>query len=245
MPKAESAPLAGRCAVVTGGTRGIGAAIARHLLADGAAVTVTGTSAEGAAQAPEGCGYVAADFTDPRSLDECAARLTELAPDILINNAGINKVGPFAELDPADFTRIQAVNVTAPFRLIQAVLPAMKQRQWGRIVTISSIWGKISKEGRAPYSASKFAVDGMTAALSAEVAQFGILANCVAPGFIDTELTRRVLGQAGIDEMAAKVPARRLGRPEEVAAFVAWLAGPQNTYVSGQNIAVDGGFTRV
>ena len=243
MTKSESLPLNGRHAVVTGGTRGIGAAIARRLLADGARVTVTGTRLDG--RPPQGCDYLAGDFSDPVSLEACAARLAGMTPDILVNNAGINKIGSFTELDPADFARIQAVNVTAPFRLIQAVLPGMMSRQWGRIVTISSIWGKISKEFRAPYSASKFAVDGMTAALSAEVAQFGILANCVAPGFIDTELTRTVLGQAGIDEMAAKGPCRRLGKPEEVAALVAWLAGSENTYVSGQNIAVDGGFTRV
>ena len=85
----------------------------------------------------------------------------------------------------------------------------------------------------------------MTAALSAEVAQHGVLVNCIAPGFIDTELTRRVLGEAGIRELVARVPARRLGRPEEIAAFVAWLAGPENTYLTGQNIAIDGGFTRV
>jgi len=121
----------------------------------------------------------------------------------------------------------------------------MKERQWGRIVTISSIWGKISRAQRASYSTSKFAVDGMTAALAAEVASYNILANCVAPGFIDTELTRQVLGEAGIKSLVESVPCRRLGKPEEIGAFIAWLVGPENTYMSGQNIAIDGGFTRV
>ena len=128
---------------------------------------------------------------------------------------------------------------------MRAVAPAMAARGWGRIVNIASIFGKVSKEFRASYSASKFALDGMSAALAAEVAATGVLVNCVSPGVIDTELTRRVLGEDGIRELASRVPQGRLGRPEEVAALVAWLAGPENTYVSGQNIAIDGGFTRV
>lgn len=235
--------LAGKSALVTGGTRGIGRAIAERLRDDGARVVVTGTRPDGAA--PTGCEYVTVDFTDAAATQAFADEVAGIEVNILINNAGINKVSPFAEIEPADFRRVQQVNVTAPFLLARAVVPGMKAKGWGRIVTISSIWGRISKAGRASYSASKFAVDGLTAALAAEVAEFGILANCVAPGFIDTELTRSVLGEDGMRELAAQVPARRLGRPEEVAALVAWLAGPQNSYVSGQNIVIDGGFTRV
>jgi NAD(P)-dependent dehydrogenase (short-subunit alcohol dehydrogenase family) len=235
--------LAGRSALVTGGTRGIGHAIAHRLAAEGARVTVTGTRSDG--RAADGMTYLQADFTTTAGLDLAVSQVRQLSPDILINNAGINKVAPFAEIDPDDFMRIQQVNVVAPFRLAQAVLPAMRQRRWGRIVTISSIWGRISKAGRASYSASKFAVDGMNAALAAEAAADDVLCNCVAPGFIDTELTRQVLGEEGIRDLVAQVPARRLGRPEEIAAFVVWLAGPENTFISGQNICIDGGFTRV
>ncbi len=121
----------------------------------------------------------------------------------------------------------------------------MRERKWGRIINISSIWGKISKAYRAPYSASKFAIDGLTVAISAEVAEDGVLVNSVAPGFIDTELTRSILGVDGVNELALQVPAKRVGTTKEVAKFVAWLAGPDNTYISGQNIAIDGGFTRV
>lgn len=237
------AALSGKLAVVTGGTRGIGAAIATRLVADGARVLVTGTRAGG--QGPEATEYRAVDFTDTAATNAFADELAALAPDVLINNAGINKISPFAEIDAADFARIQQVNVTAPFLLARAVIPTMMAKGWGRIVTLSSIWGRISKAGRGAYSTSKFAVEGMTAALAAEVAEAGILANCVAPGFIDTELTRTVLGEDGVRNLAAQVPARRLGQPEEVAALVAWLAGPENTYVSGQNIVIDGGFTRV
>lgn len=235
--------LIGKLAVVTGGTRGLGRAIAIRLKAGGASVLVTGRSTSGIP--PDDCQYAAVDFTDAAATERFVDHLRTLDVAILVNNAGINKISAFEKIATDDFLRIQQVNVTAPFLLAQAVIPRMRTRRWGRIVNISSIWGKISKEQRASYSASKFALDGLTAALAAEVACDGILANCVSPGFIDTDLTRRVLGEAGIAELTARVPARRLGHPDEVAEFVAWLAGPANTFISGQNIAIDGGFTRV
>jgi len=235
--------LDGRLAVVTGATRGIGLAIAERLLSDGAKVVATGRAGE--ARGPVGSRYMAVDFDDADAVENFARSLADLGPDVLINNAGINKVSPFAAIERADFDRIHRVNLAVPFRLCQAVLPGMRSKGWGRIVSISSVWGKVSRAGRASYSASKFGLDGMTAALAAEAAGDGVLVNCVAPGFTDTELTRRVLGEAGIEALVAQVPAGRLARPEEIASFVAWLAGPENTYISGQNIAIDGGFTRV
>lgn len=236
-------PLDGCSAVVTGGTRGIGAAIAARLLEQGATVTVSGARAGGAG--PGTAAFRAVDFTDRIATAAFASELTAAAPDILINNAGINVVAPFAEIDPDDFDRILDVNVRAPFLLCRAVVPAMRRKGWGRIVNIGSVFGTISKERRGSYSASKFALDGLTAALAAEVAADGVLVNCVSPGFVDTELTHRVLGDAGIAELVARVPARRLARPEEIAHLVVWLCGPGNTYVSGQNLVIDGGFTRV
>jgi 3-oxoacyl-[acyl-carrier protein] reductase len=235
--------LSGRKAVVTGGTQGIGAAIAARLVGDGASVVVTGRSPAG--EAPSGCTYRGVDFSDRQATDLFAAELADGDLDILINNAGINAIAPFERIDPADFDRIQEVNLRAPFLACRAVVPRMRQRRWGRIVNIASIFSIVSKEQRGAYSASKFALDGMTAALAAEVAADGILANCVSPGFIGTELTRRILGEEGMVEMAARIPMRRLGTPEEVAALVAWLASPENSYVSGQNIVIDGGFSRV
>ncbi len=235
--------LAGRKALITGGTRGIGHAIAEHFMALDADVTVTGTGTDGAG--PDGSAYLQADFNDAQATRSFAERIGAMGFDILVNNAGINVISPFAEIDPDDFERIQRVNVTAPMLLCRAVVPGMRAKGWGRIVSVSSIWGKIAKAQRGSYATSKFALDGMTTALAAEVAGDGILANSVAPGFIETDLTRRVLGDDGIRELVRQVPVGRLGQPQEIARFVAWLAGPDNTFISGQNIAIDGGFTRV
>jgi 3-oxoacyl-[acyl-carrier protein] reductase len=235
--------LSGLKALVTGGTRGIGQAIAKMLHDNGTTVIATGTKQD--AHIPEGFLYKAVNFLDHERTNNFIEEIREMNIDILINNAGINRISNFEDIDPNDFDRIQQVNVRAPFLLCRAVIPGMKKKGWGRIVNISSIFGKVSKECRGSYSASKFALDGMTAALSAEVAKDGILANCVSPGIIDTELTRSILGEKGIAEIISKIPIGRLGTPEEIAAFIVWLAGPENTYISGQNIAIDGGYTRV
>jgi NAD(P)-dependent dehydrogenase (short-subunit alcohol dehydrogenase family) len=235
-----------RKALVTGGTRGIGLAIAKSLVRAGVQVTITGTAdSSPGGEAMQSFSYDGIDFSDRENTERFANKLREENFDILINNAGINKIGPFAEVNINDFDRILDVNLRTPFILIQAVLPYMLQQKWGRIVNITSIFGIISKEYRAPYSTSKFGLDGMTAALSAEVAENGVLANCVAPGFTDTDLTRQVLGETGIQELAQRVPRRRLGLPEEVAKLVSFLASSENSYISGQTIAIDGGFTRV
>ena len=230
-------------ALITGGTRGIGSAISKRLLAEGAKVTITGTKEH--AVIFEGMRYRAVDFLDLKETNDFLEEVRNEAFDILINNAGINKIGEFETIDIGDFKNIQQINLITPFLLCQAVIPGMKRKGWGRIVNICSIFGVVSKEYRAPYSASKFALDGMTAALAAEVAKYGILANCVSPGIIDTDLTRQVLGEKGIEEITSKIPIGRLGKAEEIAAFVAWLVSPENTYISGQNIAIDGGYTRV
>jgi NAD(P)-dependent dehydrogenase (short-subunit alcohol dehydrogenase family) len=235
--------LKDKVALITGGTRGIGAAIAKELYDLGATIIITGTQPD--FKYTHNYQYICANFLKKKSLNELVNKIRKQKIDILVNNAGINRIGPISELSVNDFEKVQQVNVTAPFMLCQTVLLGMSERGWGRVVNISSIWGKISKAHRAPYSASKFAIDGLTAAISAEVASDGVLVNSIAPGFIDTELTRNVLGVDGMNELAQQVPAKRVGTVEEIAKFVAWLAGPDNTYISGQNIAIDGGYTRV
>jgi len=236
-------PLAGKTALVTGGTRGIGRAIAERLAKDGAKVCITGVSPN--REVIPGMDYRRVDLSDRAATDQFAAEIRESAFDILVNNAGINTNNPFEAIKLSDYDSILEVNLRSVFRLCQSVLPGMRQQRWGRIVNVASIFSVISKEHRATYSASKFGLDGLTTGLAAEVAADGVLANCVSPGFIETDLTRKNLGEAGIRELTARVPMRRLGQPAEVAAFVAWLVGPENTFISGQNIVIDGGFTRV
>jgi len=185
------------------------------------------------------------DLADRGALDDFLGWVAAQEFEILVNNAGINAVSPFVEIKDDDYDRLLEVNLRAPMALCRAVLPGMYKRSWGRVVNITSVFGIVSRAGRGSYSSSKFGLDGMTVALAAEVAAQGVLANCVAPGFIDTELTREVLGEVGIAELAGVVPAGRLGTPEEVAELVVWLAGPRNTFVSDQNVVIDGGFARV
>jgi len=138
---------------------------------------------------------------------------------------------------------IQRVNVEVPFLLSKAVVSGMAKRQWGRIVNITSIFGTVSKSQRLSYSTSKFALHGMTCALALEYAKDNVLVNAVGPGVIETELTRNVLGKEGIDRVSKDIPIGRLGQPEEVARLVAFLAGEDNSYLTGQQIIIDGGYT--
>ena len=239
-----SAPgaLTGRKAIVTGATRGIGWAIAERLMAEGADVLITGTKPGGAG--PAGVRYHAVDFTDDAATAAFADMIRTDTPDILVNNAGLNRNNPVDRMSLDDFDDIHRINLRAPVQLIQAALPAMREKGWGRIVNLCSIWSKVARTGRASYAASKFGLDGFTVAVAAEAAAQGVLINAISPGFIDTELTRRTVSADQLEKLITDVPAGRLGQPDEIAAFVAWLAGPENTYISGQNIAIDGGFTR-
>ncbi len=203
-------------AVVTGGTRGIGFAIAKRLVEDGLEVVVTGTKKD--AEHPYGTSYYPVDFLDNDSVVNFVKFLKQQQVDILINNAGINKIGEFSLINIEDFDKVLQVNLRTPFQLCQAVIPSMKKNNWGRIINLTSIFGNITKEYRAPYSSSKFGLDGMTAALASEVSEFGILANSVGPGFIDTELTRNVLGKDGIIKIQKTIPMKRLGRVDEIAS---------------------------
>jgi len=230
-------------AVVTGATRGIGYAIAQRLIKNGIEVVVTGRSEN--AKYPDGAIYYAVDFLNDNSINNFITFLKAQKIDILVNNAGINKIGEFSLINIEDFDQILKVNLRTPFQLCQAVIPNMKNNNWGRIVNLTSIFGSISKEYRAPYSSSKFGLDGMTTALAAEVSEFGILANSVGPGFIDTELTRNVLGDEGISKVQKSIPMKRLGKVDEIASLVSWLVSDENTYISGQNLMIDGGFSRV
>jgi 3-oxoacyl-[acyl-carrier protein] reductase len=227
--------------LITGCTRGIGEAVARQYKEQGDYVIGTGTGTVKPDIIDE---YIQCDFNNQDHINGACEIIANLRVDTLINNAGINIINNFCDIRPEDFVKVQQVNVYAPFRISQAVIPNMVQTGWGRIVSVSSIWGKISKQGRASYSASKFAIDGMTLSIANEFASQGILANSVAPGFIDTEMTWNNLGADGIAQVLKTVPIGRLANVSEIAKAIYWLGSVDNTYISGQNIAVDGGFTR-
>lgn len=229
---------------ISGASRGIGAKIASSFIDQGAYV-IGAKKTKHSSSSVECHEWFNADFSNEKEILKCAEFLKSREIDILINNAGININASFAEIDLNNFKAIQTVNVLTPFLLSQAVIEKMEINKWGRIVNISSIWGKVSMKGRAAYSASKFALDGLTIALAAECSSSGIMANCVAPGFIDTDLTRRMLSSDQIEKLTSKVPIGRLGEVNEISELVLWLSSPENTFVTGQNISIDGGFTRV
>jgi len=228
--------------LITGASRGIGEAVAKQFKMYGYTVIGTATKADSKPEYLDEC--LVCNFLDDKDITALGRLVESMDIDILINNAGINKINSFLEVNPKDFRDIQQVNVYAPFMIMQSAIPYMIKNKWGRIVNISSVWGKISKAGRASYSASKFGIDGLTLSVANEFASQGILANSVSPGFIDTDMTRKNLGEIGIAQMLANVPIGRLATVNEVAKFVFFLGSEQNTYISGQNIAIDGGFTR-
>ena len=236
-------PLAGKLAVVTGGTRGIGRAIAAALSARGASVIATGTKKEG--DVPAGCRYVQLKLEEPPSVESLCRLIEREAPHILVNNAGMSSSAAVENADMDDLLRVHEVNLMAPMRLCQAAVAGMKRHHWGRIVNITAVPSAYGRKARAIGGSSKAALEAMTASLAAEFAPYGILANCVAPGFIETEALRALYSAAQLKALSDVVPMKRLGTPEEIAALVVWLAGPENGYLTAQHLFVDGGFGRM
>lgn len=234
-----------RTALVTGGGAGIGAAITRELQGAGHQCVITGRAKNRPDTLDVDIGYLQLDYLDAASLGRATATILEhLKPDILINNAGINRKGAMADTPAGDMLDTIATNLTGPYQITQSCLPHMLRHKWGRIVSITSIWSVTGNPGNTAYCASKFGVDGMTVALAAEVGHRGVLVNAVAPGYIMTDALRSKYTPEMLERVAAHVPIARPGQPEEVAALVGWLASPANGYVTGQNIRIDGGLTR-
>ena len=240
----------GRVALVTGGASGIGAAIARRLAAEGATVTVGDIDAEGAeALAAEIGGRAAAlDVTDPDSASATIEAIGKL--DVLVNNAGLDEFGFFADTEPQLWDRLIAVNLIGVFNVTHAALPAMQQAGYGRIVNIASEAGRVGSKGSAVYSAAKGGVIAFTKTIAREVGRFGITANAIAPGPIDTPLLRKAYGMGEIGDrfvetMRNATQLRRLGEPEEVAAAAAFLSSDDAAYVTGETLGVSGGLGMV
>jgi 2-hydroxycyclohexanecarboxyl-CoA dehydrogenase len=242
--------LEGRSALVTGGAKGIGEAIVRRLRAEGARVTIGDVDTEGAERvaAEVGADAVPLDVTDPDSARAAVDGAGGL--DVLVNNAGMDEFSFFTDTDPGLWERVLAVNLKGVLACTHATLPRMQRAGYGRIVNIASEAGRVGSKGSAVYSAAKGGVIAFTKTIARENARFGITANAIAPGPIDTPLLRRAtelgeLGERIIETMKGATQVRRLGQPDEVAAAVAFLASEEAAYVTGETLGVSGGLGMV
>ena len=238
--------LTGKTALVTGATGGLGAEIARALHAQGAKVVLSGTRenvlADLAGELP-GAVIAAANLSDAASVDGLVARAEEAAGaglDILIANAGITRDGLILRMKDEDWDTVIKVNLEAYFRLARAATRGMMKRRHGRIIGITSVVGVTGNPGQGNYTASKAGLIGMIKTLGAEYAKRNITANCIAPGFIATAMTD-ALNDKQRETILSKVPAARLGTPEDIAAAAVYLSSNEAAYVTGQTIHINGG----
>jgi len=244
----DPASPSGQVALVTGASRGIGKAIAQLLAAHGYRVVGTATSEAGAAGIGEslaahaGCRGIVLDVTDGAAVNAAIDGVVrELgALHVLVNNAGITRDTLSMRMKDEDWDVVLATNLSAVFRASRAALRPMMKQRYGRIVNITSVVGASGNPGQANYAAAKAGVAGMTRSLAREVGSRGITVNCVAPGFIETDMTR-ALGDAQSAALLSQIPIGRLGQPSEIAHAVAFLASPDASYITGTELHVNGG----
>jgi NAD(P)-dependent dehydrogenase (short-subunit alcohol dehydrogenase family) len=249
----ERFSLVGRVALVTGAGRGIGRAIAVALGEAGAAVACAARSrdeVEAAAAAIAAAGSRARALRlDVTRSEQVTAAVEEVAAalgpvDVLVNNAGITMEKPTTEVTDEDWERILATNLTSMFRCARAVAPGMIRLGRGKIINVGSMYGVIGVPRYAAYCASKAAADGLTRSLAAEWARHGIQVNCLAPGYVNTDIPRAAMADERTRALfLSKVPARRIGEPEEVGALAVYLASPASDFMTGQTVYLDGGQT--
>jgi 3-oxoacyl-[acyl-carrier protein] reductase len=232
--------LEGKVALVTGASRGIGHAIAAELAKQGAKVVGTATSEDGAKRVP-GVGRVL-NVKDAAQTDALVESIAKEFGDILIlvNNAGITRDNLALRMKDAEWDEVMETNLRPVFRLSRGVMRGMMKARWGRIINITSVVGASGNPGQANYAAAKAAVVGMTKSLAREIGSRNITVNCVAPGFIDTDMTR-VLPEEQRKALLTQIPLGRLGKVEDIAAAVAYLASPGADYVTGTVLHVNGG----
>jgi 3-oxoacyl-[acyl-carrier protein] reductase len=232
--------LEGKVALVTGASRGIGRAIAEELARHGAQVVGTATSESGAAKVP-GIGKVL-NVRDAAQMDSVVESIQKELGDIqiLVNNAGITRDNLALRMKDAEWDEVIETNLRAIFRLSRAVMRGMMKARWGRIINITSVVGASGNPGQANYAAAKAGVVGLTKTLARELGSRNITVNCVAPGFIDTDMTR-ALSDDQRKALLEQIPLGRLGTPQDVAAAVAYLASPSGGYVTGAVLHVNGG----
>lgn len=237
--------LEGQVAIVTGASRGIGRATAEELNRAGANVALVARSAEAAeavAAGLDGCVGLACDVTDPEACGELAVTIEERfgRVDILVNNAGITRDNILVRLRDEDWNAVLETNLKGAFHATRAVARGMMKRRSGRIINIASVVGLTGNRGQANYAASKAGLVGFTKSVAQELAARGVLANVVAPGFIETDMTGALPDEAR-EALLGRIPLGRFGAPGDVAGAVRFLAGPAAAYITGQVLVVDGG----
>lgn len=244
----------GQVVLVTGATRGIGRQIAEDFGKLGARLLLTGSDPQQiqhlnrslSRETRKSVRYLCVDFTNAASTAAFLKQIEHLERiDVCVNNAGINRINLLAASRDKDWDDIMAVNLKAPFLLTRSVSRIMKNNGYGRIVNIASIFGIISREKRSIYSASKSGLLGLTVASSNELARHNVLVNAVSPGFILTDLTKKMLSKSERSDLAARVPVGRLALPAEISPVIVFLASRLNSYLTGQNIIIDGGYVNV
>lgn len=242
--------LDNKVALVTGASRGIGKAIAQQLVQQGATVIGTATSEKGAAAISDYLGDkgkgIALNVTDADSVQETVKSLEKEfgSIDILVNNAGITRDNLMMRMKDDEWNSVIDTNLTAIFRVCKAVVRGMMKRRNGRIINISSVVGTTGNPGQVNYCAAKAGLVGFSKSLAKEVAARGITVNCVAPGFIDTDMTK-ALTEEQKESIFANIPAARLGKPDEIASAVTFLASDGAAYITGETIHVNGGMAMV
>lgn len=242
--------FSGKTALVTGATRGIGRQITDDLLELGAKVICTGTKPNEVTRYNPASSklehYLAVDFSDPKATNDFTKWIETIGRiDVCVNNAGTTNLASIDHASEQDWDRVMAVNLRAPFLITRAVSRLMKSQRYGRIVNISSIWGHVSNFGRPIMSSSKFGLRGLTVAAANDLAAYEILVNDVAPGWTQTELCQTVMKDEEMSTISRKIPIGRFAEPQEISRVVLFLASDLNTYITGQSIVVDGGYTMV
>lgn len=215
--------------LLTGGSRGIGKAISEVLIKNNYEVIMPSRSE--------------LNLLDNNSINEFIEKNKNFKFDIIINNAGINPLGKINEIRDEDFDMTVQINLKAPLKIIKGFVENMKSKKAGKIINISSIWGIVSKEGRTTYSITKNGINGLTKTLAVELGEYGILVNSVAPGYVNTELTKQNVSENDAIKIKENIPLKRFAEPEEIAKFIMFLISDENTYITGQVIAIDGGYT--
>jgi 3-oxoacyl-[acyl-carrier protein] reductase len=212
--------------LLTGASRGIGQAILREISGEYDVLTPTRKEL---------------DLTSSESIDDYFSVQKDI--DILVNNAGINIIKEIESILDEDMEKINQINLIAPLKLMQHAVKSMKKNRYGKIVNVSSIWGIRSKEKRTLYSGTKFGIIGQTKALARELGEYNILLNAVCPGFTATDLTKQSLTESEMESIEQQIPLKRMADPSEIAKCVKFLISEENTYITGQTLVIDGGFT--